>query len=400
MEKKAKILVIDDEQGLRDMLSFELGQQGYEVVTASNGKEGIKKAKEEKFDLVISDIKMPGMDGITVLEEIKKIDPQMEVIMATGYGTMETAIESLRKGAYDYINKPYNIDELLVILKKAIEKQQLVFENKKLLVDLVKAKETLEQKVEERTKELKKIQAKLVQQSRIASVGELAAGLAHEIGNPLQTILGNADLLLMENKSEELQSIKVASLSAKKIIEGLLDFSRQRKMNFIFEDINFLVEKTLSLYGKQLELKETKVVKNYGDLPKIMVSPSKIEQVFLNLITNAQKAMPNGGTLTITTRTCHVERSETSQDFAPSAQNDFIEISFKDTGCGIAKENLSRVFEPFFTTYKERTGLGLSISYGIVKQHGGNILVNSDGSGKGTEFLIKLPLRGQFKNKS
>ncbi|MFA5780412.1 MAG: ATP-binding protein [Elusimicrobiota bacterium] len=241
----------------------------------------------------------------------------------------------------------------------------------------------------------------VLKSARLASIGELASGLAHEIGNPLQTILGNAELLLMDAQSEELLAIKDASLHCKEIIKGLLDFSRQREMNFIPEDINKLLEKTLSLYGKQLELGKIKVVKNYGKLPKITVSPSHTEQVFLNLITNTQKAMPKGGTLTISTSVV-AELAPKGTPFGRSAisqprlktieEPDFIEISFKDTGIGIPKENLSRLFEPFFTTRKDGSGLGLSVSYGIVKQHGGEITVFSDGENKGAEFVVKLPV--------
>ncbi|MEW6558547.1 MAG: PAS domain S-box protein, partial [Elusimicrobiota bacterium] len=242
-------------------------------------------------------------------------------------------------------------------------------------------------------REIKQLQSQVIQSSKLAAIGELASGLAHELGNPLQTILGNADLLLIDNLgSEELMAIKNASVYSKKIIEGLLDFSRQRELKFVCGDINTVIEKTLLLYGKQLELKKVKIAKNYAQLPPILISPPHLEQVFLNLITNAQSAMPEGGTLTISTnvvaRPWRVEK-EAIQGIATTKENkiEHIEISFKDTGSGISKENLNRIFEPFFTTKKDGTGLGLSISYGIVKQHGGEIVAFSDGEGKGTEFV-------------
>jgi putative nucleotidyltransferase with HDIG domain len=125
MEPKARIIVIDDEEGMRDWLSFELGQQGYSVVTAENGVEGIEKCKEGKFDIAVIDIKMPGMDGITALDIIKKIDPDIEAIIATGFGTMETSVASMRKGASDYISKPFNVEEITIVIEKAIEKRQM-----------------------------------------------------------------------------------------------------------------------------------------------------------------------------------------------------------------------------------------------------------------------------------
>ncbi len=165
MDKKVKILVVDDEQGMRDMLSYALGKEGYIVVTAQNGEEGINKVKEEDIDIAILDIKMPGMDGITVLGKIKEIKPEIEVIIATGYASLETAIESLRKGAYDYINKPFNINELTALLEKAYETKHM----KSQLVSL---------------KELDRLK------------DEFISTVSHELKTPLMAISGALELLL------------------------------------------------------------------------------------------------------------------------------------------------------------------------------------------------------------
>jgi putative nucleotidyltransferase with HDIG domain len=125
MKIKAKILVVDDEPGIRDWLCFELKHQGYRVVTAVNGNEGLEKAQHDKFDIAVLDIMMPEMDGISLLGHLKKINPDMEVIMTTGFGTMETVIASLRQGAFDYINKPFHVDEISLVIEKALEKRQL-----------------------------------------------------------------------------------------------------------------------------------------------------------------------------------------------------------------------------------------------------------------------------------
>ncbi|MDI6756523.1 MAG: PAS domain S-box protein [Endomicrobiia bacterium] len=224
-----------------------------------------------------------------------------------------------------------------------------------------------------------KLHMQMLQSAKMASVGELAAGLAHEIGNPLQTILGNAELVLLGEKTEEVEAIKNAAIHAKKIIENLMDVSRQHEMKFAETDVNKLLEKTISLYGRQLELGGIKIVRHFSKLPGAVVSSSHLAQVFLNIITNARKAMPSGGALTITTTVC------------PDC---CAVVSFKDTGVGIAPECMKRIFEPFFTTKKEGTGLGLAISYGIIKQHGGEISIHSDGTGKGVEVVIKVPVKG------
>lgn len=227
-----------------------------------------------------------------------------------------------------------------------------------------------------------KLHMQMLQSAKMASIGDLAAGLAHEIGNPLQTILGNAELILLEAKNEELEAIKSAALHAKKIIENLMDVSRQHEMKFAEADVNKILEKTLSLYGRQVELGGIKVVRHFSKLPGARVSSSHLSQVFLNVISNARKAMPSGGILTITTTVY------------PGKGDCCAVVSFKDTGVGIAPEYMKRIFEPFFTTKKEGTGLGLAISYGIIKQHGGEIQVHSDGLGKGAEVVIKVPVKG------
>ena len=269
-----------------------------------------------------------------------------------------------------------------------------VFDNKGKIAGSVHIRKNItdRKKAEE---EREKLQIQLVQQGRLASLGELASGLAHEIGNPLQTVLGNVDLLLMDEQSEELSAIKNAAIHSREIIANLLDFARQKEMNFVKRNVNDLLEKTLSLYGKQLELQKIKVIKNYNDLPEIILSHSQIEQVFLNIIINAQKAMPKGGTLAITTRKIGDRSKDTTAICSSNSnlQSDFIEVSFKDTGIGIPEKNIKRLFEPFFTTRSQGVGLGLSVSHGIVKQHGGEILAFSEGERKGSEFVVRLPLK-------
>ncbi|PIU19867.1 MAG: response regulator, partial [Elusimicrobia bacterium CG08_land_8_20_14_0_20_59_10] len=118
IDAPAKILVVDDEPGIRDMLSYELSSHNYRVVTAVNGEDALEKIRKEKFQLVISDVKMPRMDGIVMLEAIKKIAPDVEVIMSTGFGTIETAVSTMKKGAYDFIRKPFDLDEILALIEK------------------------------------------------------------------------------------------------------------------------------------------------------------------------------------------------------------------------------------------------------------------------------------------
>jgi len=243
-------------------------------------------------------------------------------------------------------------------------------------------------------KEKENLKMRLVRSGHMASVGELAAGLAHEIGNPLQTILGNAELLRHTGSGEEVDSILSAARHAGTIIENLLGFARQSEMCFVSTSVADIVDKTLSLYGKQLKLGGIRIEKKYAPLPPVSVSPSHLSQVFINIITNARKAMSHGGTLTIETRPEYnppLSAENISSDEGTS--RDYAAVVFTDTGDGIDPAQIGRLFEPFFSMRKGGTGLGLSVSYGIVKQHGGRITAYSAGLGKGAEFKILLPLK-------
>jgi two-component system NtrC family sensor kinase len=258
--------------------------------------------------------------------------------------------------------------------------------------DLSKAQEelkewskVLEKRVEERTQELKRTQEQLVQSEKLASLGKLAAGIAHEINNPLTGILTYSSLLLKENKEnpqmkEDLEVIVNETTRCRKIVKGLLEFARQTEPSKSPADINKVLEETLSLLENQALFHNIKVEKKLKEnLPTVMIDTDQIKQVFMNIIINAAEAMSQGGILTI--------RSDSDP------QKKFAEVSFIDTGPGIPEENLSKIFDPFFTTKRsgKGTGLGLSVSYGIIQRHDGFLEVKSQ-LGKGSTFTVKLPL--------
>lgn len=243
----------------------------------------------------------------------------------------------------------------------------------------------LEKRVEERTFELKKTQEQLVQSEKLASLGKLAAGIAHEINNPLTGVLTYSSLLLKDEKvdpqmKEDLEVIVNETTRCRRIVKGLLEFARQTEPSKSPADINKVLEETLSLIQHQAIFHNVKVEKKLREaLPKVMVDVDQIKQVFVNIILNAAEAMSQGGTLTI----------ESDLD----SEKRFVLISFTDTGCGISEENLSKIFDPFFTTKRsgKGTGLGLSVSYGIIQRHNGFLEVKSQ-LGKGSTLTIKLPL--------
>jgi len=249
--------------------------------------------------------------------------------------------------------------------------------------DLTQWGQTLERRVEERTRELRETQDQLVVSEKLASLGKMAAGVAHEINNPLTTILINTHLLLERpgrdaEEGETMNLIADETIRCAAIVRGLLDFARLTPSQAAPTDINDVVERTLLLLEKQALVRNIRIEKVLDrTLPPIEVDKNKIQQVFSNLAINACEAMPRGGTLVVASRM--------------SRDGTLIEITFTDTGVGISKENIPRLFDPFFTTKSFGTGLGLAVSYGIIRQRGGTILVRSE-VGKGTVFTVRIPL--------
>jgi len=238
--------------------------------------------------------------------------------------------------------------------------------------------------VKEQMAELKRTQAQLVQSTKLAAIGELAANIAHEINNPLTTVLGFASFLAermppTDPMREELGLIQEEASRARDIVRDLLQFSRQRDFSPESADVNTVLEQVIAMVRRQGALNAITVEERYEkDLPAVELDVSRIKQVFLNIINNAVYVMPSGGSLTVRTQTA----------------NGGVRIAFMDTGPGIAPEHRDRIFDPFFTTKPEvsGTGLGLSVSLGIVQSHGGTIEVETE-MGRGTTFTVALPLR-------
>jgi signal transduction histidine kinase len=232
----------------------------------------------------------------------------------------------------------------------------------------------------------------LVQRAdRMASIGELASGIAHEIRNPLAGIQGAIQILAEgfpkgDPRTQVTDEIQKQIYKLERLVKDLLNFVKPVPKNYLPIDMNELVDKVLSFFitqrGKTEEMKIEK--KLFPSLPKTMIDPSSMEQAFLNIILNAQKAMPDGGTFTVSTHA-----SPQRKDDGKEARQ--VQIIFEDTGIGIPRENLSKIFNPFFSTRPDGTGLGLSITKNIVEQNGGKIEVRSEVN-LGTKFIITLPV--------
>jgi len=253
------------------------------------------------------------------------------------------------------------------------------------LAELARAFNTMGERLQRRDRELKEFaKNKIMESERLAIIGQLAAGVAHELNNPLQGIVAFSEILIERAGEDDprrasLEKIATQAKRCTTIIRGLLDFSRRRPPHKRPSDVCALLDECLGLIENQAQFHDITVIKKgCPNLPPVILDPSQMQQVFMNLIINAAEAMPEGGELRIGAR------------FDAAANG--IEITFSDTGSGIREENLDLIFDPFFTTKEvgHGTGLGLAISFGIVKQHGGTIAVDSQ-RGAGTTFTIHLP---------
>jgi len=241
--------------------------------------------------------------------------------------------------------------------------------------------------LKERDEQLKeRTQQQLMKSERLATLGQLAAGVAHEINNPLGAVvmythLSLEDMDAEDPRRENLEKAVREATRCKDIVKGLLDFARQTEPKIEQADVNASLERTLSLVENQALFQNVRMMKTLSpSLPKIMIDVGQMQQVFTNIILNAAEAMGSEGELTVASRM--------------ALDDEYIEIEFTDTGCGIPAENLEKLFDPFFTTKEvgRGTGLGLAISYGIVAKHNGTLEVRSE-PGKGATFVIRLPLR-------
>ena len=367
----ARILVIDDESGIRELLSQELKLAGYQVSTAANGTQALEQIRAEKFQLAICDINMPDMGGLDVLEAIRQTQPEMEVLMMTGYGTVETAVAAMKKGAYDFIQKPFDLGELLALVEKCLEKSGL---------------RTVIQQLREAKKKLEETQAQLVQSEKLASIGQLAAGVAHELNNPMSGIMGFTQLLLedktlLPQQRKDLETIYTQSQRCRTIIQNLLQFSRRQDPKKAEIDMGVVLQAAVDLVKYDFPSSGVAIITRIPEgLPHVLGDPQQLQQVFLNLMVNARQAMDG--------------RPQSQVSVEASAEAGQVAIRVMDNGPGIPKEIIGKIFDPFFTTKPvgQGTGLGLSICHGIIQQHQGTIDVESEVDA-GTTFIVRLPVK-------
>ncbi len=369
------ILLVDDEEGIRKVLGLSLADRGFGVHTAANGKEALALFEAVHPAIVLTDIKMPGMDGIDLLKEMKRRDPDAEIIMITGHGEIDLAIKSLKSEATDFITKPIDDEILDIALKRAKERIKL----RRQLRDYT---ENLERMVEEKSRQL-------VQAERLAAVGETAAGLSHAIKNISGGLKGGAFVVEkgfdLDNRNYLQQGWQMVRDNVDRIQQlslDLLNIAKPGAPKLRSTDPNEPLQQVFELISPQTEQFGIHLVLNKAaDLAPITIDPEAINRCLLNLVSNAMDACLQGDG-------CHdmptIELSSRKVD-------EGVAYEVTDNCGGMDEDVQAKIFKAFFTTKGSRgTGIGLMLTRKIVESHRGTIKVKT-AKGQGSTFTICLP---------
>ncbi|HLH63670.1 MAG TPA: hybrid sensor histidine kinase/response regulator [Ktedonobacteraceae bacterium] len=386
MTDRPHILIVDDDPALLQALpqTLYLRIPGVQVDTSDTALEALKQIQEHDYDAIISDIKMPGMDGLALLTKIKELRPETPTLLITGHGEHELAIQALRGGAYDYIQKPIDREYCINALLRAVQMRQLRHQVKEQQLALEMYAMSLEQKVQERTAEL--IRAN-------AAKDEFLNVVSHELKTPLASMKGMIQLLhrqFAREGSDNLRSVELIERSIHRmemLVKDLLDISLIETEKLILRaqrsDVCAICQDTLDEFIAGTHPTPPVTLQVPDESIEVELDADRIGQVILNLLSNAYKYSPPGSPITMT-----VERT-----------GDVCRISVHDKGLGISAEQQAHIFDRFYrvpgnevqTGSHVGLGLGLYISNKIVEQHGGRIEVQSTPD-KGSTFSIVLPL--------
>lgn len=386
-----KIIIADDEEAIVELAGLLLKRHGFEVFSARNGQDCLEMVAKHRPALVLLDYMMPVMDGFEALKRIRSQFPDTYVVIFTGKGSEEVAVDLMKAGAADYLCKPFashslkeRIDAVLSLRKIEIENRELLKERESLQNEIEQWNSKLEQRVLEKSSELEQAHKEIIQSEKLATLGHISAGMAHEIRNPLNSInLFSQILLSAEGLNNENKGyVQKITQEVERIDEILMQMlasspSNGRQLNRV--DVSKIIDKVLRECQVQIEKQRVTLSLDIDrTTPHIQSDCLEIEQIFTNLISNALYEMADGGILSLSLRS--------------DAEKMYAVVS--DTGSGIPNENISRIFDPFFTTKQKGTGFGLSVVLRIVQSCGGKIHVESP-PGSGASFLIELPLLPQ-----
>jgi len=383
-----KLLVVDDERMILELTSMVLSSRGFDVSVVDNATDSYALIEREQPALVLLDYMMPKVNGLDALKEIRNRFPETYVIMFTGKGSEEVAVELMKAGASDYILKPFSnaklierIENVLRVRSIELRNKELVQEQKRLLDEIERWNRELEERVARKTSELERAHHEILLSEKLAVLGHLSAGMAHEIRNPLNSISLFAQVIRSSMEGEqEMQSYADKIVSEVERIDAILvkvlSTSKRSPFNLRSIQLGSVVEQSLQTFAEQIRIQNVKLHKQIPKhTPSILADADELGQVFSNLFSNALFEMKQGGALTVL--------------FEHDDKEVMVEIS--DTGGGIPEADQNKIFDPFFTTKERGTGFGLSVVLRIVKTYAGRISVDSV-PGQGTTFKVWLPL--------
>ncbi|TAL04344.1 MAG: hybrid sensor histidine kinase/response regulator [Rhodospirillaceae bacterium] len=442
-----RILVVEDSPTQAETLRSILDSAGFSVDVATDAETALEAFDRAAFDIVISDIVMPGMSGYELCRKIKS-NPKSRatpVILLTSLSDPMDIIRGLECEADNFITKPYQADQLLSRIRSIIENRkartdsgirlgiELVFLDKRFVItsekeqildllistfeDTIRANiglresqeqlaaanaklesyaRELESRVQERTLELEQKAAQLRHAERLDAIGSLTGGIAHDFNNLLTVVKSSVEYLCGELTDPPLwQAADMAQEAANRgadLVRHLLTFARKQELSPKVLDVNALVESVVKLARRTLPSNIAFIVQMADNLPPVHIDPGQMENAILNLAVNARDAMPNGGEIIVETRTAELDEDYARENVGLQPGS-YVLIALSDTGIGMSQDVINRAFEPFFTTKEpgKGTGLGLSSVYGLIKQSGGHAKIYSV-LGKGTTIKIYLPV--------
>jgi len=428
--KIATVLVVEDEPANRGALVDYLEDEGFQVVEAGDGIEALERLATQSVDVVLTDLKMPRMTGIELLERIRERWPGLPCIIASGQGQMSDAIAAVRLGAEDYIEKPLLLlDRVGIAVRRALEHQRLLRENRVNLAELERRNASLAESnaaLAKAKREVEETQEQLVHAAKMAALGEMVAGVAHEINNPLGFVYSNvrtlADTLaalgnlakglaeksgdanaratakseierLAKRVDRLLEGCRSGTERTREIVERLRRFARPGEATLHSIDLIENLDAAVTFISHRIG-DGVKLHRDYGVVPRVIGRGGEINQVFVNLLANALDAVQEKGDIHLQVH----ERSAPPRGGTRERGGSWVEVVVHDSGPGFPPEIEAKLFEPFFTTKPpgHGTGLGLSVSYGIVRYHGGQIEARNHPEG-GAEFRVILPVLGSPK---
>jgi len=377
METKGRILIIDDEPGMRLGCQRALASQGYQADAVASGEEGLERLRSDAYDLVLLDVMMPGMSGMETLRRIRQLDSSVVCVVVTGYATVEMAVQAIKEGAYDFITKPFDSDTLVLTVGQGVERRQLALQAQRLT------------ELEARTQELAHQKTELERLDKVKSTFTLT--VAHELRAPVAAIQSYLRLILdgyipLDQQRPYLEKAERRAQAQLELITDLLDLARLQDPDLQAEKepvslVQVLNEIVDSMAARATEKHIEVELAVAPDLPSVSINPQHARQLWTNLISNAIKYTPDHG---------HVRVSL-------AREGEVLVGQVSDTGIGIPADELPYLFQEFFRSKAAKahtqmgTGLGLSIVKRILETYKGTIGVQSE-PGEGTCFRFTLPV--------